>query len=511
MKILESIEVDNYSVAEANWLGLGTEYNSSSFYPIKEFLDNSFSAAHSNKLCNVKIMLTELEGGEVLVEIEDDATGISDVNVLLSIGSLSSQKNGLHNQYGYGIKNALAFFQTDWVKSDWIIQSKTEEFMFQGKCIQVRGPYFYPHETNNFYNHKGIDATVIGIDGFMGKMTDRSGTYIKFKTPLPTFVRMSPFEKSGRPIVNLAPAAKQLSQLISQWYSPKIKSGKIRVEIDYKCLTHDKYTTLIAEYEEYPIYETLKVVEGAVKTSKGGELNIKAKWFGVDRYNTNFLIPPKHGGVVCYVNGVLVDPFIWIDEVFGHKWNGEISSLVCLVEVESKKIDCPEISVSKTKFVQTGSNFENLINFLQKNCPRTEISKYKKRNSVQSEKAKIGQFTDMVNNNPLYDGLAPETEVPIELNNKILAGNDCRYDIVQTNHGNIKIMEFKKGEINPAAVYQANTYYDLAQIQYEGNIIQMVLAGETINLNAKKIIEALRNDLGKDIIFKSFADLGLPK
>lgn len=510
MEVLENIEVNNYSVAEANWVGLGTEYNSCSFYALKEFLDNSFSASRNN-FCTVNITLTELQDGMVQIEIEDDGLGIQDVNTLLSIGSLSAQKAGIHNQYGYGIKNAFAFFQTNWSESDWFIQSKTDTLIGENRCIQVRGPYYYPHEDNQFYNRQGIDATVIPLNYYQGRVDNSSGTYIKFVTPLTTFVRMSPFTTSGRPIANLQSAAKQLSQLISQWYSPKIKSGKIRVEIAFKTLANSDYSNLVISYEEYPIHELLKSIEENFETQKGGKVRIKAKWFGVDRNNTNFLVPPKHGGMVCYVNGVLVDPFIWIDDVFGRKWNGEISSMVCLVEVDGDKIDCPEISVSKTKFVQTGINFDYLISFLKNSCPKAEITKYRKRNSVQSERDKINQFVDMISNNPMYRGNLPETEVAIELSDGILTGNDCRYDIVQNDPIMVIISEFKKGEINPAAVYQANTYYDLATVQFQGQKIKMILAGESINSNAMRIIQTLQTQLGKKIQFVSFADLGLPK
>ncbi len=511
MKILENIEVNNYSVAEANWEGLGKEYDSSSFYALKEFFDNSFSAANTDDLCQLKIILTELDGGFVKVDIEDNSMGVWDVDTLLSIGSLSKNKKGIHNIYGSGIKNALAFFLPKWRESHWLIQSKTKNHIELGQCIQVRGPYYYPHEYNEFYNQSGINAHLVSLENFQGEVKDRSGTYIQFVTPMAKFVRMSPLSTSGRPILNLEPAAEKLRELVTQWYAPKIKKGEIRVEISFKSLFNTEYTAKVARYEEYPIYESLgSVVDKKVKSSTGGEIKVTARWFAVDRNNSNFLVPPKYWGVVCYVNGVLVDPFIWIDEVFGQKWNGGISSVVCLVEVEGEKIHCPEISPSKTKFDRTGLNFDNLITFLQNNCPKIEIANYGRRYKVESESVKITQYVESTIQNPIFNGMVPQTQVAIELNNSPLTGNDCRYDVVHLEPYKVTILEFKKGKINPEAVYQANAYHDLALEQYRGNEIKLVLAGESITPNAKKIIDTLRKQ-NKDISYKSFADLGLPK
>lgn len=511
MSILQNIEVNNYSVAEANWEGLGKEYDSSSFYALKEFFDNSFSAANKNELCSLKITLTELEGDFLKVEIEDNSMGVSDIDTLLSIGSLSKNKKGIHNIYGSGIKNALAFFLPKWSESHWFIQSKTKNHIELEQCIQVRGPYYYPHEENEFYDQKGINAHLVSLENFQGEVKDRPGTYIQFVTSASKLVRMSPFSKSGRPILNLEPAAEKLSELITQWYAPKIKNSEIRVQISFKSLFNPGYTTKVVCYEAYPIYESLGYpVDKKIKTSTGGEIKVTARWFAVDRNNSNFLVPPKSSGMVCYVNGVLVDPFEWIDEVFGQKWNGGISSVICLVEIEGEKIHCPEISPSKTRFDRSGLNFDSLITFLENNCPKMDINNYGRRNKVESESEKITQYVDYTSSNPAYKGLKPETQVAIELNNSFLTGNDCRYDVVIESHGTVTILEFKKGKINPEAVYQANTYHDLALEQYRGNEIKLVLAGESITPNAKKIIDTLRKQ-NKDISYQSFAELGLPK
>jgi hypothetical protein len=351
----------------------------------------------------------------------------------------------------------------------------------------------------------------VSLENFQGEVKDRSGTYIQFVTPMAKFVRMSPLSTSGRPIMNLDRAAEKLSELVTQWYAPKIKKGEIRVEISFKSLLNAEYTTKVVRYEEYPIYETLgSIVEKKTRSSTGGEIKVTARWFTIDRNNSNFLVPPKSWGMVCYVNGVLIDPFLWIDEVFGQKWNGGISSVICRVEVEGEKIHSPEISPSKTKFDRTGVNFEDLITFLQNNCPKIEIANYGRRNKAVSERIKIAQYVESTIQNPIFKGMVPQTEVAIELGDSVLSGQDCRYDVVHLEHPETTILEFKKDKINPEAVYQANTYYDLASIQFRGTDIKVVVAGEGITLNAKKIIESLRS-LGKDISYKSFADLGLPK
>ncbi len=509
----ETIQVDNYSPAEANWSALGTEYESSSFYALKEFLDNSFSACVKDRFCNVEITLTEVDDEYILVEIEDNASGIMDPNVLLSIGSLSKDKNGLHNQYGYGSKNALAFFQPEWSNSDWIIQSKTETDLHNMQFLHVEAPYYYPHEKNIHHHCDGIFAAKVGMDEYQGKHKNTSGTYIRFTTKKKIFSKINPLNPMGAPIKILQTSAEKLSELVSQFYQPKIKSAQVRVEIFYRSLHQEEYSKIVVTNQEYPSEETFEVKKFSYISPSGGKVQVSAKWFAVNRYQTNFFVPPTKNGMVCYVNGIMTEPFIWKPEIFGTKWNGEVDSVLCVVEVEANKLDAPEVSVSKTKFIHQGKNFTMLMDQLASHCPASKIKSYSKRNAVTSEKGKITQFVDNVINNPLYDRPAPETEVAIIINSKLLSGNECRYDLVDITHEKqqVKIMEFKKGEIKPAAVYQANTYYDLALLQYEGYQVEMIVIGETINTNAKTIIDTLSFNSKKNIKFCSFADLGLPK
>lgn len=500
------IKVSNVPMGMAQWKTLGSEHQSSSFLALKEFIDNSISASFEQR-CNLDISLVE-NGDKIIITLEDNSGGVISPDILLTIATDSTNKLGLHNQYGYGFKNALAFFQPDWSSSDWIIQSRTDEMMSEGLMCHVEAPYVYPEEWNEVHKHYGIHAVKIDEKSFLGNCKE-PGTFIQFETLSKIFFKMNPLKSGGAPIRNLKTAAEELQKLLSQWYNPKIKSGKLQININYKVNDCKKIETIYVQSGEYPVQETLKTITKQIlRMENGKKMEVTAKWFEIERKSGNPFEYSAKNGLVCYVNDILVDPYIWEERVFAnYANNGVMGSIVCVVEVNAKKEDAPELSVSKTKFRSNGDNYNSLIDFLEKNSPIEKIKLHANTNNSTNESVKRNQYFErLLSERELNKLETLEKESPCVLPNKKKAGENMRYDIMYIKDHTVTIMEFKRDKINTSAVFQARAYGDVATLQYPNYNIELIVVSSEISDTANSLIE-LYQSLNINIKFKSFADL----
>lgn len=504
------LEVNLTPKARAMWATLGTEYTKS-FLALKELIENSISAC-DEKNCKILITIEELSGEYYSVSFEDNAGGVVDPSVLLTVATESSTKDGKYNFYGYGLKNSLAYFQPNWELSDWLIQSKNQESLLEDKILEVRAPYVYNGEYNEEYQHDGMHIVYSEISNFKGKFNE-PGTYIEFLTQKTRFNNLHPIKK-GRPLESVSKAAEELSNLISFYYRPLLMQGKLNVEVKY-CVGDGKknFKSFTVKPQELPIKEKLNFFEGKQKVSSGGTMNVKATWFIIDRDVNSIYEFPQERGLLLYNNGVLVEPYRWENNVFGgNTFHPSMNSLVCVVEVWGNKNSIPELSVSKTKIIENGDNYQSLVNLLYNQCPNSEIDYVKNAANTTNEIVRRDRRFDTFHRENSRNGFICDLEkerLLIHPNGK--KGNESlRVDIFYkySNSNRIVIEEFKKDKINSSSLGQILLYQHLLKSEFPNHEIEIILVSGECQETAKVLIESLNRD-GYKISFKSFSELGL--
>ena len=511
------ITIDMFPTGRAQWRTLGTEY-SKSFTALKEIIDNSISASGDND-CNVIIKLLSMSNN-YRISIEDNSGGVLDISRLITIATEAEKKEGRYNIYGLGLKNCLAYFNDDYDNADWLIQTRTQEDISINEIIQIKAPYCYPNELNEKFGHNGMSIMRTNSDPFKGDF-EVPGTYIEFTTPHEVFNNMNPL-RTGAPFKILEKVAKELSELFSLFYMELLKKQKLKIDIHFaENTTTSKWAKLSCEIKDIPISRSLKDIIELKKTGSGGKMTIKAHWLELNRDNNDspFLYAQKRG-LLLYVNGILVEPYKWVDRLFGgHADHPSFNSICLMVSVWGDKKDIPELSVSKTKIKENGENSTILFDFLEEVSPKEKITEVSRLGKSKSEferrdKRYDGQLTEWLNMG-FIKNLTKEKSLKIP-NAKESLKVDIFYETDSKGESKIIIEEFKKEVFQGAANFgQIIVYYDLLKSMNPEKTIEIKLVAAAANQTTHSLVDFYNShwkSLGrKDTIkFNSYIDLMIP-
>lgn len=507
----EIISVNVTPQAKAMWATLGTEY-ATSFLAIKELFDNSISASQGRG-CKVITTIEEMNESSFKISIEDNSGGVTNPSTLLTIASESCTKVGKYNYYGYGLKNALAYFQPKYDLSDWVIQSKTQDDILNDEVLQIRGPYVYNEEFNEEFGHYGMNIIKTEIQNYKGKMVE-PGTYIEFQTSRHKLINMHPIKK-GRKSENIASIAQELADLVSFYYRPLIQNQELSMDIKY-CGNDGKrnFKTIKVVSHDLPILNSLKVSEMRKKTESSGHMNIKCHYFQINRDTNSPYEFSQQQGMLLYINGILVEPYKWENLIFGgNVYHPSMNSLVCYVEVTAPKESTPELSVSKTKIQETGTNYEILISALNQECPDEELDYIKNAANTVNEIVKRDRRYDTQLREQAQQGFICDLQKERGLKhpNGKKGNENLKIDIFYriANQKKIVIEEFKKDKINSMSLAQVLIYNHLLKLEFPEHHIELRLVSRECQETAKQLIESFKLVNGIDIVFKSFNSLGL--
>jgi hypothetical protein len=507
----ELIQVNVTPKARAMWATLGTEYTKS-FLALKEMIDNSISAANG-KGCKVIISLQDIGDMVYKISIEDNSGGVQDPSVLLTIATECNTKAGKHNYYGYGFKNAMAFFQPKWEMTQWIVQSKTHDNIENDLILEVKAPYVYNDEYNEEFGHNGMNIKMSEISNYRGEFNTPS-TYIEFTTNKNRFNNLHPL-KGGRPIESVQKIAEELGNLISFYYRPLLMNNELAVDVKY-CVNDGKrnFKNIKVTAYDLPILESLYQFETNKKTQNGAIMKVKARWFKIDRDCDSVYEFPQCRGLLLYINGILVEPYKWVDNVFGgNTFHPSMNSLVCYVEVESVKSATPELSVSKTKIQESGENYQTLITLLNSECPNKSLDYIKNAANTTNEIVRRDrrfntQLRDQASNGYICD---LEKERLLQQPNGKKGNESLKVDIFYKKAGTNKLVieEFKKDKINSSSIGQVLVYLHLLQMEFPTHEIELILVSGECQETAKLLIQSLSSTKNIKVSFKSFNELGL--
>jgi len=509
----EIISVEMFPTGRAQWRTLGTEY-SKSFTALKEIIDNSISAS-GERTCEIIIKILSLSN-TYKISIEDNSGGVVDISRLVTIATESEKKEGQYNIYGLGLKNCLAYFNDDYDNADWLIQTRTQDNIDNGEMFQIKAPYCYPSEFNERFGHNGMSIIKISDSDYRGKFNE-PGTYIEFTTPHDVFNSMNPL-RTGAPFRILERVAKELSDLFSIFYLELLKKQKLKIDILFaENLTPIKWSKNSCEIVDIPILRSLKNTSETKKSKATGKMKINAHWLELNRDSNNPFLYAQKRGLLLYVNGILVEPYKWIDRLFGgHTDHPSFNSICLVVSVWGDKKDIPELSVSKTKIKENGDNLNILFDFLEEECPKekiTEVSRIGKSKSEfeRRDKRYDGQLTEWLNNG-FIKNLTKEKSIKVPGTKESIKA-DIYYEIGENK---IVIEEFKKEFFQGASNFgQIIVYYDILKSLNPEKTIEIKLVASNANQTTYGLIDFYntlwKNLDRKDIIkFNSYVDLMIP-
>jgi hypothetical protein len=327
--------------------------------------------------------------------------------------------------------------------------------------------------------------------------------------------------KTGAPNKQLPKVAKELSDLFSLYYLDLLKKQKLKIDIFYsENTTKQKFEKISCEIKYFPISKSLKTIKESKKSTSGGKMSIEAQWLELNRdaSDSPFLYAQKKG-LLLYVNGILVEPYKWVDKLFGgHAEHPSFNNLCLYVSVWGNKKDIPELSVSKTKIKENGVNCEILFDLLEEECPKdkiTETSRLGKSKSEFERRDKRFNGTLTENQNRGYiKNLSKEKSIKIPGG---AAKDFLKADIYyEESNEKIVIEEFKKEVFQGASSFgQIIVYYDLLKNENPEKKIEIKLVAEFANDNTKSLISFYNThwkNLGRkdSISFQSYSDLMIP-
>jgi hypothetical protein len=289
-----------------------------------------------------------------------------------------------------------------------------------------------------------------------------------------------------------------------------LKKQKLKIDILFaENLTPIKWSKNSCEIVDIPILRSLKNTSETKKSKATGKMKINAHWLELNRDSNNPFLYAQKRGLLLYVNGILVEPYKWIDRLFGgHTDHPSFNSICLVVSVWGDKKDIPELSVSKTKIKENGDNLNILFDFLEEECPKEKITEVSR---IGKSKRYDGQLTEWLNNG-FIKNLTKEKSIKVPGTKESIKA-DIYYEIGENK---IVIEEFKKEFFQGASNFgQIIVYYDILKSLNPEKTIEIKLVASNANQTTYGLIDFYntlwKNLDRKDIIkFNSYVDLMIP-
>lgn len=259
----------NLPDSDALWRGLGDNFDNLTQI-INEFIDNSFSNFSKNKdndINKIIISIRQLDNQKYEICIQDNGSGIRNLNAAFKIGDKSAQESPL-NEHGFGMKHALA--AANKANDDWEILTRTVENKNKNEYEKISAPYLLD----------GQKVETIESSSLPEGLTD-TGTVVKFKVSrelLKTITR----GLSGN-YVKLKSIMNILAEDIGYTYGPLLDAKLADIIIKYRDTRMDSFEKINVLKVE-PLYEqTIEPGIGNtdISMSNGKSININYRFLSV--------------------------------------------------------------------------------------------------------------------------------------------------------------------------------------------------------------------------------------
>ena len=445
---------------------------------LDEFLDNSVSA----RAKNIVVRLEQMGVNRFRLTVEDDGDGIAEekLNRAFGVGHIPADgEKGVYNQYGIGLKSALA--SCDRRNQKWELFTRTAGH--PSEYLWMKAPY----------REERIDYAVCRGDQepWPGRLAGEKGTMISVPINRTMLKSLSPNRlKTDEERIQL------LAEELAVTYTPLLEEAGLRMTLYWKPLTGDEKMYSIDPI--HPVW-TRKVLEG-----KDEDLNLGS---GPLKVNYTMGIVEEHpdtqkyyqcnitsSGLMIFLDGRLIQA-----NLFRQIWRQPHPSYnPFLIQVDLRtdgsREALPIPTPDKARMVLSDPRCEALLAWVRKLCP--DPKEYiPKRESEEAVKCRM--LEELLHSS----GAASVThlELPLEIGSR----NAVRTDIYA---------RFSDGR---AVLYEAKAHYskilDVAQLA----VYYLIAATSGLALNEAVLVAEKHPDwirMFLDILIKHwFRGLPVPK
>lgn len=454
----KTITLNNDPDVNELWKGIGGNFDNLTQI-LNEFIDNAssnFKASYylekPRTLNKIFVRIIEKKKGLYKVEVEDTGTGITNLEVALSIGDKSAGQTTL-NEHGFGMKNALAAANPE--NDKWSIKTRTFDDVKNDEYTEIQAPYEF--------NQQIIKVT--GSTDWEG--VHQTGTIVTFYITDDLLRTIAKGLKGN--YKNLDSLVEVLAEDLGYTYRTYIQEGICSLTIEYKALHMPHIVTKNVSIVEPSIDTLFGPKHGNEKLDLGnGEVEIDYEFLKVKRSNNkkHYLANMSSSGVEIRVNGrVLADNLF--SEIWGIEKHNSYNYLLIRLDIKSDFSErLPSTSTNKIGLKQDDPKLEEIYKWIRKHLSKPE----KEADLADDEKdlfdilmSKKLKFTKDFAKMGINVNIEREKEVFTKLGGKVRA--DLYEEHCQKNKdGKVEcagtVYEGKKKQTTINDVYQLIKYWD---------------------------------------------------
>jgi len=421
-------------------------------YGIFEFADNGISSFAGRGTALIVIFIQQLnESGDIMISVEDNGTGLQDINTAMSLGKVDKSLNTL-NMYGMGTKQALASINPS--NDNWTICSRTEADVSAGVFKRIKAPY----SSEIFYGE------IVDDEPWPGTGTG-TGTIVSFVCDSSFFKTLT--QALTKVKDDFLTISDILYEEIGHTYSKLIENGTVK--FIYKVKPYNKP-------EEVYVVDPIKQKWNIDKFNSGSEtvdlgngpVTLQFSVGTIQQLPDRKLFDNKtsrlyykekitSSGCEISLNGRIIRSNIFHD-VWPQQRHNKYNKFLMTVDVISNDIDkLPPPQTTKIDFIKGDIRLETLYSWIRSIQPNPiceeptiniETRLFQELERKKKEYAKIkGNICIIIRNQRVFKTLGDD-------------GEGVYADMYEKDTNGIAIYEGKRGASHPLSVYQLRMYWD---------------------------------------------------
>ena len=445
---------------------------------LEEYLDNAVSA----RAKNIVIRLEQVSVKGFHLTVEDDGDGIAEeaLHRAFGVGHPPERgEEGVYNQYGIGLKSALA--SCDRRNQKWELFTRTAGH--PSEHLQVNAPY----------REEKIDYAVCGEDQepWPGELAGEKGTMISVPITRTMVNSLTPHQlKTDEERIQL------LAEELAVTYTPLLEEASVRMTLYWKPLIGDE-----KQYAIEPIHPVWvqKVLEGKDEDLNLGNGPLKVTYtMGIVEEHPDtqkyYQCNITSSGLMIFLNGRLIQ-----GNLFRQIWRQPHPSYnPFLIQVnlrtDGDREALPIPTPDKDRMVLSDPRCEALLDWVRKLCPDPKEYIPKRE---REEAAKCRKLVELLRS--FGAASVTQLELPLEIGGK----NAVRTDIYACLPG------------GRAVLYEAKAHYSKIQDVAQLAVYYLIAAVGGLKLNEAVLVAEKHPDwiqMCMDILEKHwFRGLPVPK
>lgn len=472
------------------WVGIAGHFDSIS-QVICEFVDNSISnlVATRSQSRSILVSATEVEAGNVLIQVEDMGGGIGDLTPAMRLGDKSIRQTPL-NEHGFGLKHALASANPS--NDEWVIYTRTKDDFAKGIYRRLSAPYDFHMDTQL------VQASATGWPGIY----NGTGTLVQFSCS------RSLFDTIQRGIKGQAGFQRCLDYLVEELgyvYAGIIEKGQATITVAAPMAGYNKIVEVVkpAWVDYYPPGSGTEEIDLG-----GGRIKVEYQ-FGEMReseYVKHYKRNQSTSGAEIRINGRVVMSNLFKD-IWRRESHPSYNHFLVILNLASESAGAlPKTRTTKNGIRGGDPKLEELFGWIRKTHP----SPPQHLAGAQSEKELVEKVAEYKEKHIRSKSkhIEPEFEVFKTL------GSAVSVDLYVFDGKDVVLYEAKKDTADMQNVYQLLMYWDGA-VEDGINPAEGILLASDFSPGVDTVLEMLNSRTDRrgckyNFSKKTWRDEGVP-